>query len=1473
MKSFSILRTNVGLTTNVKVVVDSSYNLFLESIDSTPSLSQTKLKKFKFNKNNYFDELVPYFFRNFPAEEAFKIRNVDSESSSMSSNFSNQYDNLYLMGARNIIDNKNYSEEYEFFAPLYVFRHSMPKYFIIFRVDGPGILNLNKNNFRDEYLDKLKTVKIFDLTRNTVLGEWIDRSFKSNKNFSDISLEIDFRRLEFSKWYGIDYETGGYTNRSNFLENFLAKEKTLFDFEKYIFDVYSESKIIHPQILNFSFLFDDTPATPTSLRKWSLNRYAGFYLDDLELVDCITPFITPSIKDDVEILTGNILYSPTGDPFINGFNSSKNIWIEYDGMHYKVIKFDETTSNVLTSKDSKNGKRNVLQGFKSTSKYRETVRNEQYGNITTQKYRIISDIDLTGKQSLLNKKTFYVNGDNQIVGYYGDKYVIDDWDKSDVHLIEINGTYHNLVKKNDIITLNTDYAFDFNEYLNLSFWINNKDPEYLRTINLEISPTNDPFCFKVYSARFTDIKDFDNQIIENDFSRYEYEKANLPTNTFEPKMYTTDFRTGNYPAIFSEYIYKDGIINIPASSDYTANLETFRIIRKELTDLWKKNPVHLRFGYQNSISKANVPYLLNNNDIHEKYNRCADTSYFYPNATFRNLDYFYTINSGRTDYSYHSLHIEKNYVQNINGLIKIDQDTSFMFELDKYLNTHTYSIGSQSATYSFDYFSYFFEIPDYFINGKIKSNVEKYSYFESSDGTIPNITLFNGLKFYFYQVDSLIKNTESISDISLRTTNILEDYKLSILLSQNVQHVNDDNQLEDLINWGNFTHVQTEGSNIAYRTSETATPSNIFVNDVVNIQSSYPFIWKDSSENVSIAGLFYGDSTVQSVGQLSSGGYGFVISKTHSSAFTYSQTGTYKVNFVWKLIKPWELGSSYIKDDIIIWDDILYKCDDDFTLTNPNLDPLDAVSAKTIFLYSDKQPFWNPDFLYSDGDWIYREGDFWRRNSNDENAVDFYYPKAPYDLPVPNDIQSKNVVIRKGRYFLNQVENNFKIIPQEPKRKWDISVDSGKEWKLVPSPKDWGSYDELPTDVVSSKWDQIGIWISDESYADESYVVYKKTLYRLDDPLGSDNDIPGISPKWTRLYSFGPDSDVVYSPTNNEIIGLSGNYYICAFNKNYTLDNGITIYINKKWKNVLINIAVNDNTLSGIDNDDRNYLYSRSNTKITANNFIKQINDLDSKYEFIDYTSYVIIEEDGTFKKYNFNNSITDLPYVILCSGADDFEVDTQSLLYSSSLDDIKAINPQRVLNAGKIDNLNKINYYSGIPISYSIDKDKRLKSSLAQTGGSKSNIVTSNKANIGPKTGNSDMNNTIFRHSGNYMPMFYDIELFKSSDEFGLSGNYLFDVDLTLFGIMRQRVISKVSRSGNILKLRSIDGSKSIYPMLDEFGFTVSDFFIFKSSWDFEYFFECSNINTTSLQSNIINNGNKSGFLRRSIDQKVKNN
>jgi hypothetical protein len=53
MNSFAILRTNVGLTTNIKIMIDSNYNLSLDSIESTDLLQDDKYKKVKFNKNNY----------------------------------------------------------------------------------------------------------------------------------------------------------------------------------------------------------------------------------------------------------------------------------------------------------------------------------------------------------------------------------------------------------------------------------------------------------------------------------------------------------------------------------------------------------------------------------------------------------------------------------------------------------------------------------------------------------------------------------------------------------------------------------------------------------------------------------------------------------------------------------------------------------------------------------------------------------------------------------------------------------------------------------------------------------------------------------------------------------------------------------------------------------------------------------------------------------------------------------------------------------------------------------------------------------------------------------------------------------------------------------------------------------------------------------------------------------------------------
>lgn len=79
----------------------------------------------------------------------------------------------------------------------------------------------------------------------------------------------------------------------------------------------------------------------------------------------------------------------------------------------------------------------------------------------------------------------------------------------------------------------------------------------------------------------------------------------------------------------------------------------------------------------------------------------------------------------------------------------------------------------------------------------------------------------------------------------------------------------------------------------------------------------------------------------------------------------------------------------------------------------------------------------------------------------------------------------------------------------------------------------------------------------------------------------------------------------------------------------------------------------------------------------------------------------------------------------------------------------------------------------------------------------------------------------------------------YKDKSKKTIKGNLQFNTNLSLFGVMKERVISKVNRRENILKLRNNDSYDSIYPMLDEFGYMVVDYFIFKSNWDLEFYYE----------------------------------
>jgi hypothetical protein len=1327
--SFSILRTNVGLTTNIKIMVDSNYKLSLDSINSDVSLSFDKYKNIPFTKNNYYDELISYFYDGLSANIAYKIR-YDNDVETMSSDFSNQYDELYQCGARNIVNNKNYKEEYEYFAPLYIDRNKLPTNFIVFRVDGSGIENVSSNNFTSLILNKLKTVKLFSLTKESILGEWLNLNFIDNKYFTDSSLEIDFRSLEFCRWNGIDFKNGGYTTKSLFIDSFLNSEKEIFEFERFIFDSYKNNKVVFPNILNLTFLFDDSPSTPDNVRKWSLNRYYGFYLDDMELVKTMSPYITPILKEDFVIGLGgvNVISTPTSNyPFLEEWSDKKPFYVEYDGIYYKVVQFIETV-NQISKIDNITSERNnkIDVGFRSSKPvnnnkvYEVSTTNtkssvEGYSDITTIKYKILSEINLLGKELELNNN-FGKIVDNRLVDYDFNDFKIDNFSSSSVSLIEIDGIYHNLtqVGTSSVIKLISDYSFNFSQN-EFSYTVAGVS----KTINTIVDFDNSPKVFNIYNLKFTDIKDFDDRIIDTEFSKYEYESESNITNTDETKMYFEDLTSNSYPTQLDDFIYKNSVVNIPVSSEYTANYETFKIVFGELSDIWRKNSVYCRWGFQNSLSANDYSYPLNNSLIFEDYNRTANVSDPNPKRSERNLDYFYSINSDSPSYVHHTLHIERLDIYR-------QIDNTFKFELDKYLNIATY--GTESKKYNFDYFNYLFTKRSEFYDGKIIKNTNKYSLFNVGDDSIPNNTLFRGIKFEVYNIDSTVVDFNNINKINTRTSNDFIDYKFSILLS-------------------------------------------------------------DTDMSVSNEGL------TSSVNKLT-----------------------------WDIIENWNMDATYSINSSVIFDDILYTNSDYKEASLPTtVDGFISYPNNQSWTMKPDSIFWNPNsytqkYVYNSNEYYYDSlstgFDFWNPNSSGYDAG--------------------KVVLYKNKYYTSLVNIN-KYLPNE--KDWSI-IDYWKpsnvyvineivifESKYYKSLKSDNNNNTIENSIywleleLYSKWMPISLW-NPSILTTDVYVIHNDTLWScvLTEIILS--DIPGVSDKWKREYSLIPDTDFNYNSLNNSIIDMNNTYYLCTSDvSDSTLDNKIIIYINQKWKNILININIADNTYSNISEANRDSLYTELYRKLSAANFIDSINDITNKYGFSDSINYVIIDESGAIKKYDITN-IKELPYLLKCSLPDRLDIKVRSLIKNPILSP-NSLSVNNKLENGKILDISQLNYYNNVPVGCDISNNLSTIKAVNNYHGS---------VNI--------LNNILYRHSGNYTPIFHTIPLFERI-EFTNAGNYKFDTTLSNFGIMKERKIGKINRNGSILKLKDDVDEKSIYPMLDEFGYSVYDFFIFSSTWDLRYYLE----------------------------------
>lgn len=262
------------------------------------------------------------------------------------------------------------------------------------------------------------------------------------------------------------------------------------------------------------------------------------------------------------------------------------------------------------------------------------------------------------------------------------------------------------------------------------------------------------------------------------------------------------------------------------------------------------------------------------------------------------------------------------------------------------------------------------------------------------------------------------------------------------------------------------------------------------------------------------------------------------------------------------------------------------------------------------------------------------------------------------------------------------------------------------------------------------------------------------------------------------------------------------------------MEGGIKIYINKKFRNVLVRIEVSDTSLK-VKNINRDDMYNRSFSDVTAFNFINAINNPLSDWGFSQPLEYIIIEEDGTIQRYS-GQDLVNLPFILRADFPDEIKIKVNSLNHEGHFLPPNILTPTKRLNSNRIDGLKQLNWSSRSTPTFTTIVQNRNEPLRIDSYFGVRNISTK----------------TIYRHSGEYSPIFHTIDLFDNK-------NFKFLPELTDFAKTRQTIISKVNRKFNLLKLKNNPRYRSIYPSMDEFGYTTWDFNIFKSTWDKRFWIE----------------------------------
>lgn len=299
-----MLRTNPKLTGNIKIVVDSKDNIFLDTFGVSEFLQKSEYRKYPVSGNGVLSFDIYSAFNSVPQGELYKIgtNTTDIKYPLIYDNLYQQYNDVYCYGAKTLSDNL-YPENYSILAPLWI-EDKIPDYFVIFSLDetfNPESYNESINDLFLKYLKNGKIVKVFNLKKDKPFGQYLYQHLQEIKKLEN-PVKLALNNQDNDTWYGIAVDKGILTGRENvsYLFDRVVSPINQTDEEsidyynnctvysavnEYVTNGYERNNLLCANLLNIEYLFDDIDAN-----NYQMKKYYGLYLTDNVLFEFL-PFV------------------------------------------------------------------------------------------------------------------------------------------------------------------------------------------------------------------------------------------------------------------------------------------------------------------------------------------------------------------------------------------------------------------------------------------------------------------------------------------------------------------------------------------------------------------------------------------------------------------------------------------------------------------------------------------------------------------------------------------------------------------------------------------------------------------------------------------------------------------------------------------------------------------------------------------------------------------------------------------------------------------------------------------------------------------------------------------------------------------------------------------------------------------------------------------------------------------------------